>query len=221
VPDKREQTKSKYTADRGMPGAFEGETVTRRRFMTGSAHAAGAVAASAFALPALGFALGPVFEKQEAPWEDIGLPADFPTDTYVPKVITTTPGIGEAGKTTVYVRKRNPDIDTEPADRYSQYIAISTRCMHLGCPVRFVPASQSFICPCHGGTYDFRGLRTGGPPVRPLDRFYTRVRNGRVQVGPRFSVNGELKRYSPRDPGEDLDGIGPYLYPSRPTIRKL
>jgi menaquinol-cytochrome c reductase iron-sulfur subunit len=42
-----------------------------------------------------------------------------------------------------------------------------------------------------------------------------------VQVGPRFSVNGELRRYSPRDPGEDLDGIGPYLYPSRPTIRKL
>jgi hypothetical protein len=87
--------------------------------------------------------------------------------------------------------------------------------------VRYVPASQRFICPCHGGVYNFRGLVDGGPPVRPLDRFYTRLRNGRVQVGPRFSVNGELKRFSPRDPGEDLDGIGQYLYPSRPTIRKL
>jgi quinol---cytochrome c reductase iron-sulfur subunit, bacillus type len=221
VPDKRETTKSKYTADRGMPGAFEGETITRRRLMTGGAHAAGALAASAFALPALGFALGPVFEKQETAWEDVGTPDAFPTDTYVPKVITTTPGIGEAGKTTVYLRKRNPQIDTEPADGYNQYIAISTRCMHLGCPVRFIPAARNFICPCHGGVYDFRGLRTGGPPVRPLDRFYTRVRNGKVQVGPRYSVNGELKRFSPRDPGEDLDGIGQYLYPSRPTIRKL
>jgi len=221
VPDKREQMKSKYTADRGMPGAFEGETVTRRRFMTGGAHAAGAIAASAFALPALGFALGPVFERTDAHWEQIGSPEDFPRDTYVPKVITTTFGIGEAGKTTVYVRKRNAQVDTEPADRYNQFIAISTRCMHLGCPVRYVPASQRFICPCHGGVYDFRGLRTGGPPVRPLDRFYTRVRDGRVQVGPRFSVNGELRRFSPRDPGEDLDGIGQYLYPSRPTIRKL
>jgi Rieske Fe-S protein len=220
VPDKREM-KSKYTADRGMPGAFEGETVTRRRFMTGSAHAAGAIAASAFALPALGFALGPVFEKKESHWEEVGLADDFPLDTYVPKVITTTFGIGEAGKTTVYVRKRNASIDTEPADRYNQFIAISTRCMHLGCPVRYVPASQRFICPCHGGVYNFRGLVDGGPPVRPLDRFYTRLRNGRVQVGPRFSVNGELKRFSPRDPGEDLDGIGQYLYPSRPTIRKL
>jgi menaquinol-cytochrome c reductase iron-sulfur subunit len=221
VPDKRDQMKSKYTADRGVPGAFEGETVTRRRFMTGSAHAAGAIAASAFALPALGFALGPVFEEVESSWEAVGVPDDFPVDTYVPKVITTTLGIGEAGKTTVYIRRRDPAIDTEPADRYSQYIAISTRCMHLGCPVRYVPASKNFICPCHGGVYDFRGLRSGGPPVRPLDRFYTRVRGGRVEVGPRFSVNGELKRFSPRDPGADLDGIGPYLYPSRPTIRKL
>src|SRR5919206_3529334 len=94
VPDKRETTKSKYTADRGIPGAFEGETVTRRRLMTGAAHGAGAVAAAAFTLPALGFALGPVFEKQRPRWEDVGIPSDFPLDTYVPKVITQTPGIG-------------------------------------------------------------------------------------------------------------------------------
>ena len=44
VPKK--QAKSKYTADRGIPGAFEGETVTRRRFMVGTAHATGAIATS-------------------------------------------------------------------------------------------------------------------------------------------------------------------------------
>ena len=221
MPEKRKETKSKYTTGRGMPGAFEGETVTRRRFMTGGAHAAGAMAATAFTLPALGFALGPVFEKQDVRWETVGRPGDFPDDTYIPKIVTTTHGIGTAGKTTVYMRRRNPSIDREPADQYNQFIAISTRCMHLGCPVRFVPASENFICPCHGGVYDFRGRVTGGPPVRPLDRFYTRVRGDAVQVGPRFSVNGELERFSPRDPGAFLDGLGPYLYPSRPTIRKL
>ena len=61
----RRQAKSKYTADRQIPGAFEGETVTRRRFMTGTANVAGAVATSAFLLPAVGFAFGPVFEKHE------------------------------------------------------------------------------------------------------------------------------------------------------------
>src|SRR5919112_44590 len=89
--------------------------------------------------------------------------------------------------------------------------------MHLGCPVRFVEAAGRFICPCHGGVYNFRGEVDGGPPVRPLDRFYTRVRNDQLEIGPRYSVNRELKRFSPRDPGEPLDGIGQYLYPSRPT----
>jgi quinol---cytochrome c reductase iron-sulfur subunit, bacillus type len=217
----RHQTKSKYTADRQIPGAFDGETVTRRRFMTGTANVAGAVAASAFLLPALGFALGPVFEKHEQRWQAVGPADDFTKDTYVPKVIDIAEGAGQAGKSTVYIRERDPKIDAEPSDQYNQYVALSTRCMHLGCPVRFVRAAGRFICPCHGGVYNFRGEVDGGPPVRPLDRFYTRVRNGQLEIGPRFSVNRELKRFSPRDPGEPLDGIGQYLYPSRPTIRKI
>ncbi len=211
--DKRSNQKSRYTADRGMPGAFEGETVTRRRFMTGSVHGFGALAAGAFVLPALGFALGPVFERNKQPWQTVGALGEFTRDTYVPRVITIVSGIGEAGKSTVYVRLRDPEVDTE--DEASTAIAISTRCNHLGCPVRFTEAAGKFICPCHGGVYDFRGLREGGPPVRPLDRFYTRVVDGHVQVGPRFSVNSELRRFAPRDPGEPLDGIGQYLYPAR------
>jgi Rieske Fe-S protein len=220
LPD-RHKTKSKYTVDRQMPGAFEGETITRRRMMTGTAHLAGAVAVSAIALPALGFALGPIFEEKEHVWQPIGPPDEFPDDKYIPKVITEAEGIGGIGKTTVYMRKRNDKIDTEKADEYNEFIAISTRCMHLGCPVRYVAASERFICPCHGGVYDFRGAVSGGPPVRPLDRFYTRLRNGVVEVGPRFSVNSELRRFSPRLPGEDLDGVGQYMYPSRPTQRKI
>ena len=219
--DRHLTSKSKYTADRQMPGAFEGETVTRRRFMVGTVHIAGAVAVSAIALPAVGFALGPIFEEKEVEWQGIGTPDDFGDEDYIPKVITETEGIGIIGETTIYVRKRNADIDVEEADEYNQFIAISTRCMHLGCPVRYVAASERFICPCHGGVYDKTGKVDGGPPVRPLDRFYTRVRNGTVEVGPRFSVNSELRRFSPRYPGEDLDGIGEYLYPSRPTQRKL
>jgi menaquinol-cytochrome c reductase iron-sulfur subunit len=222
MPDgRRKSPKSKYTADRNIPGAYAGETVTRRRFMTGSAHAAGAIATSAIALPALGFALGPLFQKKEVRWEAVGAPGEFTTDTYTPKVFTETPGIGEAGKTTVYVRKHDPAIDGPQKDSYDEFVAISTRCMHLGCPVRYTEAAQRFICPCHGGVYDFKGQRVGGPPVRPLDRFYTRVRFGKVEIGPRYSVNSELDRFSPRYPGEELDGIGQYLYPSRPSQRKL
>jgi Rieske Fe-S protein len=221
VSDKHAKHKSKYTLDRQIPGAFEGETVTRRRFMTGTAHTAGAIAASAFALPALGFAIGPIFKSSPHHWEAVGPESMFSDKNYVPVVLTLAPSIGEAGKTTVYVRKFNPEIDTDPYDRETPYIAISSRCAHLGCPVRWVDAAERFICPCHGGVYDLLGRRVGGPPVRPLDRFYTRVSGENVEVGPRFSVNSELRRFSPRDPGEPLDGVGQYLYPSRPGAQKL
>jgi menaquinol-cytochrome c reductase iron-sulfur subunit len=220
VPTER-KGKPKTTADALIPGAFEGETVTRRRLMVGGTHLFGAAAAAAIALPALGFALGPVFERQKARWENVGPLNELPLDTYVPKVFTMVNDIGEAGKTTVYLRRYNPEIDTEPADEYNRAIAISTRCAHLGCPVRYIQASESFVCPCHGGVYDREGKRTGGPPVRPLDRFYTRITSsGDVEVGPRYSVNSELRRFSPRDPGEPLDGIGQYVYPARFSTAK-
>ncbi len=204
-----------------MPGAFEGETVTRRRFMTIGGQAAGGVAAASFLLPALGFAIGPIFKTAPHSWETVGTINDFPDNNYIPTVITLTPGIGEAGKATVYVRKRNAALDTDWPDRTTQFIAISSRCAHLGCPVRWVDAAERFICPCHGGVYDLLGRRVGGPPVRPLDRFYTRVvDNTYVQIGPRFSVNSELERFSPRDPGEPIDGIGQFMYPSRPSEQK-
>jgi menaquinol-cytochrome c reductase iron-sulfur subunit len=198
-----------------MPGAFEGETVTRRRFLNVAAQGSGLIAVTAFTLPALGFALGPLFSREPFSWQPIGPPADFSRSTYVSTVITLVPGLGEAGKSIAYVRTRDPSIDTEPEDQYNRWIALSNRCMHLGCPVRFVPAAARFICPCHGGAYDFRGIPAAGPPVRPLDRFYTRFHNGLVELGPRYSVNSELHRFSPRDPGEPLDGIGQYLYPKR------
>jgi Rieske Fe-S protein len=198
-----------------MPGAFEGETVTRRNFMNATVQAAGAVAAAGFTLPALGFAIGPIFDSEKLPWQPIGVKSDFPNTTYATRILTLVPGVGEVGKSLAYVRARDPSIDTEPADQYNQFIALSSRCMHLGCPVRFTAAAGRFICPCHGGVYDFRGIRTGGPPVRPLDRFYTRVVGEEVQVGPRYSVNNELRRFSPRLPGQPLDGIGQYLYPKQ------
>src|ERR671927_1068339 len=112
MPDRRKLPQSKYTADRNMPGAFEGETVTRRRFMTLTVHGAGAIAVSAFALPALGFAAGSaIFDRPKATWQAVGVPADFTADNYVPVVLTMETGIGEVGKTTAFVRRRNPRID--------------------------------------------------------------------------------------------------------------
>jgi menaquinol-cytochrome c reductase iron-sulfur subunit len=197
------------------PGYFEGETMTRRALFSGGAMAAGGIAGAAIMLPAIGFAIGPVFEEAHFEWQDIGAPSDFTPDNYTPKTFSMVTDVNEAGKTIAYVRKRNPSVDPPGSD---EFLAISTRCAHLGCPVRWVAPAQRFVCPCHGGVYDALGQVEGGPPVRPLDRFKTRVQNGKVQIGPRYSVNSDLKRFSARDPGEPLDGLWKYLYPKRFTV---
>jgi menaquinol-cytochrome c reductase iron-sulfur subunit len=214
APKKR---KSPYTADRNMPGAFEGETVTRRALMTGGALGVGGLATMAFLLPALGFALGPNFSQTEPHvWQDVGPIEDFNKNTYVLKIIRLVADIADSGTSNAYIRRYNPAIDGHTTNE--PYVAISNRCMHLGCPVRYVQAAQRFICPCHGGIYGNLGQVDGGPPVRPLDRFYTRVRNGRVEVGARYSLDSHFHRFPhPRDPSNHLDGLWQYLYPSRPT----
>lgn len=195
------------------PGYFEGESMTRRRAFTVAVQALGGVAGAAVVLPTVGFAVAPIFDRGQERWEAVGPVGDFGSDTYRQVVFTLVPGIGEAGKTTAFVRRGTSELDEDP----SKFIAISSRCAHLGCPVRFVQAAANFICPCHGGVYDFEGKVLGGPPVRPLDRFQTRVRNGNVEVGPRYSVTSQLEPVRPRDPGEFTGGIWEYLYPPRPS----
>ena len=187
--------------------------------MEGAAQFYGAVAVAAIALPGLGFALGPLLEKSTVSrWQDLGPEDDFNIEAYVPRTFNIVPEVGDPGKSTVYVRGFDAERDTVVKGQERQpYVAISTRCTHVGCPVRYIQASQKFVCPCHGGVYGFEGQVEGGPPVRPLDRFYTRVENGRVEMGDRFSVNSEFERFSPRDPSNHLDGLWQYLYPSRPT----
>jgi quinol---cytochrome c reductase iron-sulfur subunit, bacillus type len=197
------------------PGYFEGESMTRRRVFIVAGQALGGAAAVGVLLPVVGFAVAPMFDQPEERWEGVGSPDDYTSDTYRQSVITIVEDIGDSGKTTVYIRRGSTDLGENP----DEFIAISNRCAHLGCPVRFVKAAGNFICPCHGGVYDFEGKVIGGPPVRPLDRFQTRVNEstGQLEIGPRYSVTSQLEPVRARDPGEFTGGIWEYLYPPRPT----
>jgi glycine/D-amino acid oxidase-like deaminating enzyme/nitrite reductase/ring-hydroxylating ferredoxin subunit len=48
--------------------------------------------------------------------------------------------------------------------------AVSVRCTHMGCLLRFNGAERSWDCPCHGSRFDVDGAVLEGPAVKPLER---------------------------------------------------
>jgi Rieske Fe-S protein len=53
-------------------------------------------------------------------------------------------------------------------DDYGALHAVSLRCTHLGCLLRFNGAERSWDCPCHGSRFDVDGSVLEGPAVAPL-----------------------------------------------------
>jgi menaquinol-cytochrome c reductase iron-sulfur subunit len=224
-----------------MPEPAPGERFPRSKFLEGATLGLGGVIGGIVTLPALGFALLPAFVKQHAHEVDLGPLSDFPENKFVVATFMRNPQQGEITRMTAFIRN-NGLLDGKPS-----FTCISNRCAHLGCPVQaggplfeeqkktektangevtLIPAlpAAGFICPCHGGAYDQEGNRTAGPPVRGLDRFEFRIRNGRLILGNTYSVakvdgagaQARIKRYVLTGPGQHVDGPEAWLYPLQP-----
>lgn len=61
-------------------------------------------------------------------------------------------------------------------------VALSPRCPHLGCGVKWCSSSGWFECPCHGSQFNAVGELQRGPSPRGLDRHPIQVVGGRLQV---------------------------------------
>jgi cytochrome b6-f complex iron-sulfur subunit len=62
------------------------------------------------------------------------------------------------------------------------FLAVHSRCTHLGCTVNWVPAEGRFLCPCHAAAFDFYGTDEGPPVPRPLDLFPIEFKDELVRV---------------------------------------
>ena len=64
----------------------------------------------------------------------------------------------------------------------SSFIALSRNCTHLGCTVPWDGTEGKFVCPCHGSTFDRKGLVLTSPAIRPLDYYPIRIENGQIRI---------------------------------------
>jgi menaquinol-cytochrome c reductase iron-sulfur subunit len=131
--------------------------------------------AVAFAVPMIGFILGPLIRRVPSAWRSVGQADSFAIGkTVVVRYDDSSelPWAGVTARTAAWLRRESAD----------EFIAFSINCTHLGCPVRWLPEADLFMCPCHGGVYYKNGEVAAGPPPRPLTRYPVRVRNGEVEI---------------------------------------
>jgi menaquinol-cytochrome c reductase iron-sulfur subunit len=147
----------------------------RKDFLAKLTIAVSAVGAAIIGVPFIGFLLAPFFERQPQTWRAVGRVETFKIGTTV-KVsfidASPLPWAGVVARTAAWLRRETQD----------SFIAYSVNCTHLGCPVRWLPGAELFMCPCHGGVYYGDGTVAAGPPPRPLPQYPVRVRIGQVEI---------------------------------------
>jgi Rieske Fe-S protein len=62
------------------------------------------------------------------------------------------------------------------------FLAVHSRCPHLGCSVNWSAEQNHFYCPCHASSFDLYGDFTNPPVPRPLDIFPVKIVEATVQV---------------------------------------
>ncbi|MBN2417837.1 MAG: Rieske (2Fe-2S) protein [Deltaproteobacteria bacterium] len=70
------------------------------------------------------------------------------------------------------------------------FLALSSKCTHLGCTVPWNDDEKRFACPCHGSSFDMTGNVVTSPAPRPLDFYPVHIENNIVRV----DIGKSLKR---------------------------
>jgi menaquinol-cytochrome c reductase iron-sulfur subunit len=151
------------------------EEITRRHFLERICLGLGGLCAAVLGIPLVGFIVSPLFRKTPRNWVSVGEIGDFEVGKTVNVTIidpSPLPWAGVTAKTAVWLRRVNDQ----------QFIAFSVNCTHMGCPVRWLPSAELFMCPCHGGVYYADGTVAAGPPPKPLIRYDVRTTNGQVEI---------------------------------------
>jgi len=154
------------------------EGLTRRFVLLKIGIALNAIAGVVLAVPIVGYLLSPARKKrmEEAlSWVELGELSKFPegqTRMATFRNPSTRPWDGQTADIPCWVRRLQGQ----------NFQVFAVNCAHLGCPVRWFPQSNLFMCPCHGGAYYADGSRAAGPPPRGLYPYEYKVENDRLLI---------------------------------------
>jgi menaquinol-cytochrome c reductase iron-sulfur subunit len=149
--------------------------ISRRSFLALVSLGLGGLAAAIVSIPVVGALIAPLLEEPPETWRSVGKVDQFTIgDTVEVSFLDPSPlpWAGVSAKTAAWLRRESQD----------QFVAFSVDCTHLGCPVRWVPDGNLFMCPCHGGVYYKNGDVAAGPPPRALVKYPVRVTAGEVEI---------------------------------------
>ncbi len=152
---------------------LEPNDLERRRLLARLGILVGSVSAAIVGIPSIVFLLG--LRKAPEVWRSLGAADSFQIGQTVEVSFLDSsplPWSGVTAKTAAWLRKESPE----------QFIAFAINCTHLGCPVRWLPNADVFMCPCHGGVFYKDGAVASGPPPKPLVTYPVRVRDGMVEI---------------------------------------
>jgi Rieske Fe-S protein len=63
-----------------------------------------------------------------------------------------------------------------------QFRALSMKCTHVGCTVRWDNEEQQLRCPCHGSRFKDDGSVAKGPAKKPLAQYPTQLLGTKLQI---------------------------------------
>ena len=88
-------------------------------------------------------------------------------------------------------------IFSDPAGLY----AVSMVCTHLGCDLPFRQDLNTFMCPCHGSSFDRSGIVLSGPAEKNLPCYFIKItEDGKVWVDTSHVVERGAKFKKPEPP---------------------
>jgi menaquinol-cytochrome c reductase iron-sulfur subunit len=174
--------------DEQEPG---GADLSRRRFVVRVMAVLGGAIAAVLAIPVVGFATAPGWQAKTPPkllstsvaptlrsddWTSVGKVADY--EVGVPKYVEIERHVVDG-----WVTENTPIGIQVVRTTDSDLVVFDPHCTHLGCPLSWSTGAETFVCPCHGGSFKSTGEVVSGPPPRPMIRYQTRTEGDEVFIG--------------------------------------